>query len=80
MHDVLVIYKQLELRFDEDGNYIPFEADETVVHTISYDEKAWNTGDCMYIGRQSTNPWHGSERLLNTRDLVHYHYLQASTY
>lgn len=39
MHDVLVIYKQLELRFDENGNYIPYEADEEVVHTISYDEK-----------------------------------------
>lgn len=39
MHDVLVIYKQLELRFDEEGNFIPYEADETVVHTISYDEK-----------------------------------------
>lgn len=39
MHDVLVIYKQLELRFDEAGNYIPYEDDETVIHTISYDEK-----------------------------------------
>ena len=39
MHDVLVIYKQLELRFDDEGNYIPYEADEEVIHTISYDEK-----------------------------------------
>ena len=39
MHDVLVIYKQLELRFDENGELIPFETDEEVVHTLSYDEK-----------------------------------------
>lgn len=39
MHDVLVIYKQLELRFDDDGNFIPYEDDEEVIHTISYDEK-----------------------------------------
>lgn len=39
MHDVLVIYKQLELRFDDEGNYIPYESDEEVIHTISYDEK-----------------------------------------
>lgn len=39
MHDVLVIYKQLELRFDENGVFIPFGEDETVIHTVSYDEK-----------------------------------------
>ena len=39
MHDVLVIYKQLELRFDEAGLFIPFSADEIPVHTLSYDEK-----------------------------------------
>ena len=39
MHDVLVIYKQLELRFDENGHFIPFPEDEEVVHTLSYDEK-----------------------------------------
>ena len=39
MHDVLVIYKQLELRFDEDGEFIPFPDDEQPVHTLSYDEK-----------------------------------------
>ena len=38
-HDVLVIYKQLELRFDEDGNFIPYEAGEEVIHTVLYDEK-----------------------------------------
>ena len=39
MHDVLVIYKQLELRFDENGFFVPFPEGETVVHTLSYDEK-----------------------------------------
>ena len=37
MHDILVIYKQIEMQFDQDGNLIPFEKD--VVHTLSYDEK-----------------------------------------
>lgn len=39
MHDVLVVYKQLEMRFDENGELIPFEDDETIIHTLSYDEK-----------------------------------------
>ena len=37
MHDVLVIYKQIEMQFDKDGNLIPCEKD--AVHTLSYDEK-----------------------------------------
>lgn len=37
MHDVLVIYKQLSLQFNEDGTLKPFEG--TPVHTLSYDEK-----------------------------------------
>lgn len=37
MHDVLVIYKQISLQFDEEGNLIPQEG--TPVHTLSYDEK-----------------------------------------
>ena len=37
MHDVLVIYKQIEMQFDKDGNLIPFEGNG--VHTLSYDEK-----------------------------------------
>lgn len=39
MHDVLVIYKQVALRFDENGSLIPFAGDEDPVHTLSYDEK-----------------------------------------
>lgn len=37
MHDVLVIYKQISMQFDEKGNLIPQES--TPVHTLSYDEK-----------------------------------------
>lgn len=37
MHDVLVVYKQVEMLFDKDGNLLPYEGQFT--HTISYDEK-----------------------------------------
>ena len=37
MHDVLVVYKQIEMQFDENGNLLPFE--DIKVNTISYDEK-----------------------------------------
>lgn len=37
IHDVLVIYKQISLQFDEDGNLKSFE--RRPVHTLSYDEK-----------------------------------------
>lgn len=37
MHDVLVVYKQVEMQFDENGNLKPFEKE--AVHTLSYDEK-----------------------------------------
>ena len=37
MHNVLVVYKQIEMQFDEEGHLIPFEGQP--VHTISYDEK-----------------------------------------
>lgn len=37
MQDVLVIYKQVEMQFDQNGKLIPFEKD--AVHTLSYDEK-----------------------------------------
>ena len=38
MHNVLLVYKQLEMQFDEAGNLLPFNEDE-IVHVISYDEK-----------------------------------------
>lgn len=37
MHDVLVIYKQVSMQFDEEGNLRPFEG--IPIHTLSYDEK-----------------------------------------
>ena len=37
MHDVLLVYKQIEMQFDDQGNLLPF--DGQVVHTLSYDEK-----------------------------------------
>lgn len=38
MHDVLVVYKQVSLQFDEEGNVIVPE-DGPMVHTVSCDEK-----------------------------------------
>ena len=38
MHDVLVVYKQISMQFDEDGNII-IPTDEPMVHTVSCDEK-----------------------------------------
>ncbi len=37
MHNVLLVYKQLEMQFDESGNLIA--SDITPVHVLSYDEK-----------------------------------------
>ena len=39
MHNVLVVYKQLSFRFDENGQLLPYEGDEPEIHTISYGEK-----------------------------------------
>lgn len=39
MHNVLLVYKQLSLQFDEDGKLLPFDEDFEVVHVLSYDEK-----------------------------------------
>ena len=38
MHNVLLVYKQLSLQFDENGALLPFD-DGQVTHVISYDEK-----------------------------------------
>ena len=63
MHDVLLVYKQVELQFDAEGNLIP--QDEFCTVTISYDEKTGiqaiaNTCDDLqpttehgFIGRDS---------------------------
>lgn len=39
MHNVLLVYKQLSMQFDEHGQLLPFDIDEPVVHVLSYDEK-----------------------------------------
>ena len=39
MHNVLLVYKQLSIQFDNDGNLIPFDNQSEVVHVLSYDEK-----------------------------------------
>lgn len=80
MHDVLLVYKQIELCFDEDGNLLPFENNKTV--TISYDEKpgiqaiANTTEDLRpslrhgFIGRDSEYKRHGTVSLLAGMDLL----------
>ena len=39
MHNVLLVYKQLSMQFDENGNFIPWEDDKEIIHVISCDEK-----------------------------------------
>ncbi len=39
MHNVLLVYKQLSIQFDEDGCLLPWEEDKEVIHVLSYDEK-----------------------------------------
>lgn len=38
MHDVLLVYKQVEMQFDENGNII-VPTDRPMIHTVSCDEK-----------------------------------------
>ena len=39
MHNVLLVYKQLSMQFDEGGHLLPWEEDKEVVHVLSCDEK-----------------------------------------
>lgn len=39
MHNVLLVYKQLSLQFDENGELLPFGDDDQIIHVLSYDEK-----------------------------------------
>ena len=39
MHNVLLVYKQLSMQFDENGQLPPWEEDAQAVHVLSYDEK-----------------------------------------
>lgn len=60
MHNVLLVYKQLSLQFDEDGNLLPFPGDGQMVHVLSYDEKpgiqaiATTSDDLRPDGQHST--------------------------
>lgn len=39
MHNVLLVYKQLSMQFDEHGQLLPMGEDGEVIHVLSYDEK-----------------------------------------
>ena len=39
MHNVLLVYKQLSLQFDENGELLPFGDDDQIIHVLSYNEK-----------------------------------------
>ena len=39
MHNVLLVYKQLSMQFDEEGNFIGIGEEGDRLHVISYDEK-----------------------------------------
>ena len=60
MHNVLLVYKQLSMQFDEDGNFIPWGDDKETVHVLSYDEKpgiqaiATTSEDLLPDGKHST--------------------------
>ncbi|NTW71390.1 MAG: IS630 family transposase [Eubacteriaceae bacterium] len=80
MHDVLLVYKQIELCFDEKGNLIPLEENKIV--TISYDEKPGiqaiaNTVDDLrpsvehgFVGRDSEYKRLGTISFLAGMDLL----------
>lgn len=40
MHNLLLVYKQLLIQFDENGKLFPFDEDNQTVHILSYDEKS----------------------------------------
>lgn len=42
MHNVLLVYKQLSMEFDENGKLLP-QKDGEVIHVLSYDEKRIRT-------------------------------------
>lgn len=60
MHNVLLVYKQLSLQFDENGELLPFGDDDQIIHVLSYDEKpgiqaiATTSGDLLPDDNHST--------------------------
>lgn len=59
MHDVLVIYKQISLQFDEEGNLKPQEGFS--VHTLSYDEKPGM--QAMGVTTEDRSPVPGTDKV-----------------
>ena len=76
MHNVLLVYKQLSMQFDEDGNFIPWEDDKETVHVLSYDEKpgiqaiATTSEDLLPDGKHSTINRDYEYRRLGTLSLL----------
>lgn len=59
MHNVLLVYKQLSMQFDEDGSFIGISEEGDRLHVLSYDEKpgiqaiATTTDDLLPDGNHS---------------------------
>ena len=75
MHNVLVVYKQIAMQFDDDGNVIIPE-DEPMVHTVSCDEKPGiqaiaTTGDDLRPTRENGRVYRDAEyKRLGTLSLL----------
>ena len=82
MHNVLLVYKQLSLQFDDDGKLLPF-TDDQFVHVISYDEKpgiqaiATTSDDLCPDGKHSTFSRDYEYKRLGTVSLLAGIYLQT---
>lgn len=76
MHNVLLVYKQLSLQFDESGSLIPLIEEGRPVHVLSYDEKpgiqatANTTPDLMPDGSHKTISRDYEYRRLGTVSLL----------
>ena len=75
MHNVLIVYKQIAMQFDEDGNVIIPE-DEPMVHTVSCDEKPGiqaiaTTGEDLRPTRENVRVYRDAEyKRLGTLSLL----------
>ena len=75
MHNVLVVYKQIAMQFDDDGN-VSIPEDEPMVHTVSCDEKPGiqaiaTTGDDLRPTRENGRVYRDAEyKRLGTLSLL----------
>ncbi len=75
MHNVLLVYKQLSMQFDESGNLVPW-ADGETTHVLSYDEKpgiqaiATTSSDKLPVPRNGTVMRDYEYRRLGTLSLL----------